>query len=810
MDHFNQKGTALGKVPFLPIGLSFAAGIVTIRFIELPIDYVAITFFLLLSITILIFFKHLPGKPNILFWFIILFYLMGMIRYAFWKDDNLEQPYLEHLPMQVDTVKATVLSTQTKYRMKAIAELNEFIGDSTVLSTAGKILIYFPYQFDKEISPGNHLILIGPPLNELPQPRNPGQFDYGKYLRDRGIVAECKIEQPEQVVVEGGEKTISLKSAIFAPVRKELVDNIERYCDSGSADFLKALLLGMRSAMEQDVLENFQKAGVMHVLAISGLHVGFVALIFYIVLSFFPIYFKHRNIMVICLLVFYMFLTGSKPPVVRATLMVSLYFIAINLERRSSIYNFLFAAAFLVLLFQPQQICWVGFQFSFAAVLSIVYFYQKLEPFKNKILQFIKNETLQYRIGNWIIAPFLVSLSAQLGTIPLVMHYFHKFSLISFFLNILVIPYIGVLVGLGFLFLILSLLSMPLAQLFANFLSLLINGLLNLVSGAANLPTAYFNISTFSVLEILIYLSVVLLLFNFKKTNFRNACVYSFLTFAVLWGSIRLTQPSAFNLIIMDVGQGDAALVSTPQKKALLFDTGPANQYSSAADAAIIPVMHRLGVKRVHHLFISHPHADHLGGTFRLLEYADIDSVYLPEIPISYHWQDTLLQVLNRFKIPYRYLKMGDRIIVDEETRIYVTAPFPQFSKYMKPAGSNLNNNSLVLLLKHRNETMLFTGDVEAEAEAYLELWDQILESDFLKIGHHGSSTSTSEDFLELVNPEIATISAGRQNKFGHPAQKTLRLLDSYEVAIFRTDQKSAIWFQLLKNEWHRVGWRKN
>ncbi len=153
---------------------------------------------------------------------------------------------------------------------------------------------------------------------------------------------------------------------------------------------------------------------------------------------------------------------------------------------------------------------------------------------------------------------------------------------------------------------------------------------------------------------------------------------------------------------------------------------------------------------------------------------------------------------------------MGDRIIVDEETRIYVTAPFPQFSKYMKPAGSNLNNNSLVLLLKHRNETMLFTGDVEAEAEAYLELWDQILESDFLKIGHHGSSTSTSEDFLELVNPEIATISAGRQNKFGHPAQKTLRLLDSYEVAIFRTDQKSAIWFQLLKNEWHRVGWRKN
>lgn len=798
---------AAAKMPFLPLGLAFSAGILVERGADFPSPWIAAVFSAVFVFTLAAFLKNrLRGNLSLAL-LLLLFFLMGIFRLSAWKEKHLTNPLLAHLPIIADTLKGEIRSVEKSYRVRAVLSLRELVRDSLAVKTAGRILVYFPYQYQGEISPGQPLSLRKVRIEHLPERRNPGQFDYGQFLRWRGVIAMCRLSDSLQVQVEASSPGFSAENRLFYPLRQKLIGKVEAHFPPSAAGFLKALLLGVREDLGRETIEDFQKAGVMHVLAISGLHVGFVALIFYLLLSFLPLYFKHRNLLVIVLLIIYMFLTGSQPPVVRATLMAALYFIAVNLERRGAVLNYLFAAGLIILLFQPQQLFWAGFQFSFAAVLAIVYFYPKLQEQADRLLEYLENEKWRHRLNRWLIAPFLVSLAAQLGAVPLAMHYFHKFSLVSFLLNLLVIPYIGMIVAGGFLCLFLSFLNSVLADLFANLLSFLIAILLRLVSGAASLPGAYFNISTFDVLDILIYLSLLLLLFHFKNGSLRKIFATGLTVFVIAYGTIHLLKKPYFNLLLLDVGQGDAALITTPREKVLLIDAGPANEYGSAADAALIPALQYLNKQRVHKLFISHPHLDHLGGTFRLLEYAAVDSVYLAPLPFADAWNDSLLRVLNRFGVPHRLLAPGERIIVDEETRIYTLGPLAQHPKAAGYPEMNLNNHSLALLLKHRDHTLLFPGDAERDAEAYLQLWQDILKSDFMKVAHHGSITSTTEDFLALASPEYAGISTGTGNKFGHPSPVVLKRLAAYGSKIYRTDREKAIWLRLNRGRWERVLW---
>jgi competence protein ComEC len=807
MKQFSNFPEFTAKAPFVPFCIAFAGGIVLQYFFSIPPVISSIVFTVLLILILVVFFKKTLAENKISWLFLALFFIMGILRLSIWEENNLRQSYLPHLPIRADTLQAEIRSIQNRNRPRVFARLKELQVDSLSVNVSGQILVYFPYQYHEKITPGQIVKVIDALIEPLPEPRNPGQFDYGKFLRWRGIVAQCKIEDSLQIKPQVTPSKFSHENHIFYPFRKYLLHKIDTDFSPRKAGFLKALLLGVREDLPPEIAENFQKAGVMHVLAISGLHVGFVALIFYIFLSFFPIYFKHRNILVVFLLIFYMFLTGSNPPVVRATIMAAMFFLAINLERRGAVYNYLFAAAFTILLFQPQQIFWIGFQFSFAAVLSIVYFYPRLTPLSEKLLEYIYNEKWRHRLHKWIMIPLIVSIASQLGTIPLVMHYFHLFSPVAFVLNIIVIPYIGIMVSLGFLFLFFSLVSGALGALFADFISFLIDFLINLVSGAADLPAAYFRIPGFGLLEILIYLLLVLLLFHFQNETQRRFFAISSAALAIIWITLQITNQPAFNLLMLDVGQGDGALITTPQGKTILIDAGPASEYGSAADRAIIPVMQHLEIRNINHLFISHPHSDHLGGTFRLLQFAGVDSVYFPPVPFSYHWNDTLLQVLDRTKIPHRLLKTGERLIIDEETRVYVLAPFPQWVNQVRYSDANLNNLSLVLLIKHRDHTLLFTGDTEVEVEDYLQLWEDILKSDFMKVAHHGSNTSTSEDFLALVNPDFSGISLAENNKFSHPSPKVLKRLSAYESRVFRTDKHKAIWLRVREGKWERVLW---
>ena len=795
----------LAKTPFLLLCLCFSLGILVSASIDIAPGSVALGFALLPLAALAYAFRrqHLP-----VFLLLSLVILMGFLRHEYWKQAHLRQPHQHFLPLRSDTLTVMLHSLEKRSRLRAEAELREIVRNGRRALLAGRIVLDFPYRYDESLEPGQILIITDAMLELPPGPRNPGQFDYRRYLEGQGIAAVCRVSDPRQIGMAGHGGNFSPEYRLFYPLRRKLQQIIHRHLPEPGAGFLQALLLGVRSGLSPGTREDFQHAGVMHVLAISGLHVGFVAVIFHLLLSFLPLYFKTRNWLIMVLLLGYMFLTGATPPVVRATLMGCFYFLAINLERRGSVYNYLFAAGFLILLCQPQQLFWVGFQFSFTAVLSIVYFYRKLQPPAAAVLRRIRKAPLRWRLEKWLMAPFLVSLAAQIGTLPLAVHYFQLFSLVAFFLNLIVIPLVGVIVSAGFLFLLLGMLSTVLAGILAAFLDLLIRLLVLLVQQAAALPFAYLHILHFGWMEMAVYFSLIFLLLYWRRRPLRTVFSVISLVGMMLAAALQWGGDPALDLIVIDVGQGDSALLTTPRGKSVLIDTGPASRYGNAADAAIIPVLRRLGRRKIDYLFISHPHLDHLGGTFRLLRYAAVDSVFLPPTPPGFHWNDTLLQVLQERQIPHRLLNAGERVIIDGETRIYVLNPLPAGLDSIAAPGHDLNNHSLVLLCKHRDQTILFTGDAETEAEHLLLGWGDILRSEVLKVGHHGSITSSGSEFLARIRPRYATVSVGKKNRFKHPSPQVIRRLQQSGARVLRTDRDAAVWLRCRDGRWEQVQWK--
>ena len=795
------------RSPLLLTGTAFAVGIASQRWLSMP-PAVAL---LLLAVGFLyaLYGRVRPKRSEThdLLLLLGLFALMGAIRYGAWHEAHFNQAFLSRLPLSFDRLSLTIESVQESRRTRVIGRMDSLAVGNHRAALDGTVLINLPEALADSLTPGCRIWIFDDMLEPLPTPRNPGQFNYGNYLHDRGITAVCRAYRPAQVRLSRQKTAFSPENVLFYPLRKQLARHIETHFSEVIGGMLKALLLGLRGDLDQDIREDFQKAGVVHVLAISGLHVGFVALFAQCLLALLALYFKLRNGLVVLVLLFYMLLTGSHPPVVRATVMAVVYLLAINIERRGPILNYLFAAALFILLLNPAQLFWIGFQFSFLTVLAIIYFFPLLLRLFKPLLDRIDRPGNQERLKRWVITPLCVTLAAQIGAAPLTLYYFKQFSLISFVINPLVIPAIGLAVMGGFVFLGSGLLHAAAAGTIAGLLGPYLDGMVAVIAAVADIPGAYIQTTHFSIVDLLTLAGGMLLIFHFSHARIRTLGGAVFLALLELGRCTSLEAP-ALDLIMLDVGQGDATLMRTPQRRVILIDTGPAGNDWSSADIAILPALQHLGSDRIHKVFITHRHADHYGGLLALLRQCRVDSVYLPTLPLTLSQDDTLRRALTAAGVPDRTLRMGDILNLDSETRIYTLGPHPNLTHYDPSSGQSVNNSSLMLLIGHREARMLFTGDAEAAAESLLNQWGTLLKSDVLQVGHHGSSTSSTPGFLSRVRPEIAVISAGKFNHFGHPDPHVLRRLAAIRAQVFRTDRQQAVWLRYRDHTWHAVFWK--
>ncbi len=746
------------------------------------------------------------NRLGLIYLFAVLLIVTGAIRYSIWNETQLEHPLTSYFPIQEVNLSVKVVDPPVEGKRYFLVNVDKLFASGQTTKINRKFLFKSKKPI-YDLKPGDHIFLKNVTLEDLPQPRNPGQFDYGRYLKFQGVMGSISVLPHSAMLLHSEQPKFSLERKLFE-IRKSLVFRIKRILPETSANFLAAILLGERQGIDRDIKADFQNSGVAHVLAISGLHVGFVVLFIYILISFLPLSFRWHHIFTVILLLGYMLLTGANPPVVRASLMVTIYLLGKNLEKKPNVYNTVFTAAFLILLFQPQQLFWVGFQFSFVAVLSILFLYALLQPLEEKLLTFLPKGKLNKLIHRAIITPFLVSLAAQLGTIPLIAIYFHKIPLVSFVLNLIVIPLVGVIVPIGFLAILTSFLLFSIGLLISELLSHIIEFLIAIVHFAANIPMAYIQIPKVPGLAVVLYLLILILIFSWNKPKLDGVRKPAWVFVGILLIWFIAPKSHANDILMLDVGQGESSLVRTTGDQILLFDAGPTYPNWDTGENVIFPALQEWGELHVHKVIISHPHNDHMGGMFSLLKLISIDSVYLPPLKSSYFLQDSLLNELKHHQIPCRFLKAGDMIYVDKQTRIYVLAPFETYLHTTSSSGMEVNNTSIVCLMKTAGSSMLFTGDAEYQVEHKVQSWGKILDTDILKIGHHGSPTSSSKEFLNATSPEIGLIPVGKNNRYNHPSPLILFRLKSLGVRYFRTDLDGALWLREQHGRLIQVDWQ--
>ncbi|MBI3580414.1 MAG: DNA internalization-related competence protein ComEC/Rec2 [Ignavibacteriales bacterium] len=578
---------------------------------------------------------------------------------------------------------------------------------------------------------------------------------------------------------------------------------LERYSSRQQANFLKAVLLGNRGDIAPELKQSFIDTGTIHILAVSGFNVGIITLICFSVFSLFRLPKAVIVVATIGVVVGHMYLTGATSSVVRATIMASVLLIGTLIERRTDIYNSLAVAALIILIWDPKQIFDVGFQLSFTAVFSIVYFYPLL-------VQLIKKFPEQYAKIKWIdyaLKLLAVSLAAQLGTIPFTAYYFGRISIISLIANLGVVPLVGFNTILGFMTIIASFISPWVAGCYAVLNDMLVTILLWCVSTTSKAPLAYIETANLTASFPFFYYIGVVGMFHIDKPRFVKTAVVLLLvvlnvaTFNKVFGY----REPALVFTTLDVGQGDALLLELPNGKNILIDAGAKSDTYDAGEKIVIPFLKRKGITALDAVLITHAHSDHLGGVISLLKHIPVNRIIEAQVSIEGEQYKQIKDAAQELHVPVQEITAGAALNFDPNVRLYVLHP-------RSPADStvHLNNASIVLKVVYGGTSFLLAGDAESESERkMIERYASLLSSDVLKVGHHGSITSSSERFIDKVKPAFAAISVGRYNKFRHPSRIVIENLKAHHVKVQRTDHAGAIIMRSDGKTIERVQWRR-
>ena len=421
-----------------------------------------------------------------------------------------------------------------------------------------------------------------------------------------------------------------------------------------------------------------------------------------------------------------------------------------------------------------------------------------------------------YKIQIVLLKSFCISLSAQILILPIMIYVFNTFSLTFFISNILVSFFIAYVLFLGYISIFVSFIFFPIANLIAVLEKIMVDIILKIANITSKLPLSrifvvtpslsiiilyyllyilwiiYFNYNKFHILRVLLSkrkINTVLNkvnLINIKSILKKKQVIRKILICILIIIIIANTNKFSFNLKIhfIDVGQGDCTLIITPSGKRIIVDGGEGNSEKYDYGKNIVfPYLLDRGINRIDYLVISHADNDHIGGLIYVLENINVENILIGIQPESSKQLEDLLDIAKRKKVMVNALKKGDIINIDKNTKIEVI--WPDINNLI--LENNLNNNSLVFKLFFNKFSILFTGDIEESAEKLLcEIYENtnILNSDILKIAHHGSKSSSTLDILKSVKPQIALIGVGKNNKYGHPNQEVIDRLGEITIKV--------------------------
>jgi len=762
----------------------------------------------LLTISLILFYKRWGEKT---YYSILIFLITGILVFSignFLAKENAisYNPFIT----KVDKVKnTTAVGEITKIDLIRNNELIFYLTIDSLYSEEffikDKINILCKARLDNksilelysELKPGNKLKVKGF-YHRGKQKKNPGEFDYDAYLKSKEITGILSIDKITSIIILD-YNTYSFANVIHQ-IRKTIDWQIKKYHSPETAALLRGLLLADRGEIKYQTKNQFINAGVVHVLAVSGLHVGYIIMIFLFLFGRFNFYV--RSILMIIGLIFFMLLTGVPPSVFRATVMSVVLIIAFLSNRSTNLINSISIAALIILVINPNEIYNPGFQLSFAAVLAIGI----LLPYMNQI---IEKWNVQNKFLKYLLLFCAVSLSAQIGTLPFTLLYFNKFSIIALLANFLVIPSIGIIVAAAIVTLFFSSIIPLLAVYFAAANDLFTRFILNIIKFSGDLSYSYVSITNYSLVDLIIFYVMLAFLLYFL-TKFASIKSKFILFILIITNTFLLSSLDDTNLLpdkflsvfMIDIGQGDSYLIRFPDGKTALVDAGNTTTFFDNGDRVIIPLLNYLGIKKIDYGIVTHIDSDHYAGFVALILEGMIGEIIKPEFDTSLSKDKRFEEFIRERGIPIKYFK-------EEKMEVGNTALYFLYDDEVKNlAGESTNNRSGIFKLIYDETSFLFTGDVEKNVEKiYTNKYRHFLDSDVLKVGHHGSKTSSSNEFLQYVSPEMSLISAGFKNKFGHPVDEVIERLEGHNSTIYRTDLQKAVLLRSNGEQIQQINW---
>ena len=690
-----------------------------------------------------------------------------------------------------------------------------------------KLKFYITISKDIELKYGDKITLSGTYTKPEVQ-RNYKGFDYSEYLKQLKIYGTIKCDKIQVLEQNQANKIFQISNEIS----NKIISNTKKVLEEETASVLLGLILGDKTNIDEETQENFRNASMSHILAVSGMHVTYVILGINLILKNL-IGKRSTNILSIIILIFYMFITNFSPSVTRAGIMGIIMLLSKLIYRKNDIYTSISISLFFILIYNPFLIQNLGLQLSYGGVIGIVIFNKKILKFLKNIK--VKNKVYKYRIRpkiqkylDKIKEIISVTISVQIAILPILLYNLNTINPYFLISSLALSICIGPIVILGFLFIIITLVNLQIANLFSKIIQIGIK-ILIFISKLGELPLSKIHIATPSLFSILIYyLSLTVLFFTYdiysskkpNKTQIRAKNLIALMKIKLRQNKTKAKRilvciilislifnfiPKNLKIYFIDVGQGDSTLIVTPKNKTILIDGGGSiNSNFDVGESTLVPYILDRGFTKIDTVIISHFDSDHIAGILTLLQELKVGKVYISkQIEDSSNYQK-FLEIVNSKKIKVYEVIAGNRIHIEKNLYFDILWPIEE-----QLTTNVLNNNAIVCNLHYKNFSMLFTGDIEEIAEKeILDLYSQnekLLRTDILKVGHHGSKTSSTSEFLNTVKPQIAIIGVGKNNNFGHPNEGVLERLRNLNCKIFRTDLNGEISIEVNKKSKYKI-----
>ncbi len=645
--------------------------------------------------------------------------------------------------------------------------------------------------------------------------RNPGGFDYGAYLRDRGIHAVATVKGPNRIQVRqpGGLAVGTWMWRQIDQWRNQVRQAAIATLGQPARGLFLGMIVGEQNDISLQVRDDFMTTGTVHIISISGSHLGLLA-----VVSFFGVKGITRRmpsewleklsciltpkqlavLVTIPMVVFYTLLSGAHVATVRSLMMILLYLFAVWVGYERHIFIALSLAAFLTTLSDPKAIHDLSFQLSYVSVLAIAL---ALRWSGQENEESDVPRLMMAKLRSWWKQYMVMALASTLSTIPLVAYYFNQVAWLGIFANAVVVPLVGLVVvplGLGASMVVLlgGLDQLPLGGVQQE----IMHGLTAFIGMVATIPGARWHVASPSVLAIAGFYLCLMVVFFSRKNILRwgSAGVLILCLFWWVWSPRHVFEEETLRVTFLDVGQGDATVLELPDGQTMLVDGGVAYKRWDMGRMVVGPYLWDRGIRRLDHVVATHPQVDHVGGLPWVLNHFEIGQYWSNGVRRKKSFY-RILETASQEKGLIEHVAWEGREIVNAgRCRIQsLNPPSAERSRIGhssdRISGTELNNLSVVLSVTCGTHSILLMADSEVDTLTRLTGHPLVQSATVVKIPHHGAKSSLNERWIEQLHATVAVVSAGQTNRYGHPAQAVLQAYRRKQMKIYRTDSDGAI-----------------